>query len=59
MSIALFYGSSGGVTAEAAEKIAGAFRAQTGLELPLFDVAQELLDQPRVLLLRLCGAAPL
>lgn len=41
MSIALFYGSSGGATAEAAERIADAFRNRTGLELPLFDVAEE------------------
>jgi flavodoxin I len=41
VSIALFYGSSGGVTAEAAERIADALREQAGLELPLFDVATE------------------
>lgn len=41
MSIALFYGSSGGATAEAAERIADEFREQAELELPLFDVAEE------------------
>lgn len=44
MAIALFYGSSGGATAEAAEKIVEVFEGQTGLALPLYDVAQEPLE---------------
>lgn len=39
MSTALFYGSNNGATAEAAEKIAEAFKTQVGLKPALLDIA--------------------